>query len=660
MKNMPLNFFKMLLLCCLALSLGAPVVQAEETAKLPDVSVTATRSERELDKVPRNVTVITREEIQALSPFTITDVLKTVAGLTVRDFTGTGALASVDLRGFGETGSLHTLVMVDGRRINEVDLSGADFSTIPVENVERIEILRGPASVLYGDSAVGGVINIITRTGKGKPTHKMQAQYGSYELWGLRGYSQGGTENQKVGWFVSARHDYTDGYRQNSETRLQNLTFNTNFDAGQGWGFLVDGALNRTHYSLPGGLSQEQYDQNPRQTNTPNNFGKRQTGNIRGQVSKDWGTGGVLSADISYRHQKNESELAGFFNNRNESNINTWGVLPKYVLNHKIGGLNNRLTLGVDYYNTTMDTDNFVLNGPKKESIEYEMYSIGPYFLDELSLSQALMLSFGARYQKADYDITLEPADAASSSFDPDDELTAWTLGLTYTFLPGSKVYGRVSRTFRYPTTEEYVTFGVFNSDLEPEKGYNYEMGGEWSFMPGGRLSLAFYLLQMEDEISYNQDTFINENLDDTEHKGVEASLVVPVHKLLSLFGSLTYSENTFTAGPNDGNDIPLVPDWQAAAGATLTLQGFTGTVRVNYVGERFFGGDRANEFPKLDSFTTVDLNLNYVWERYKFFLNANNIFGEKYATWAYASSFGYSYYPEPDQVVWGGVAVTF
>lgn len=658
MRKLALLSIASLVFCYLAFSTGASLAIAAETAKLPEVSVTATRSERQLDKLPRNVTIITREEIQDLSPLSVTDVLKTLAGVTVRDYTGTGAIASVDLRGFGETGALHTLVLVDGRRVNQIDLSGVDFTTIPVENIERIEILRGPASVLYGDSAVGGVINIITRSGQGKPKFKVQGQYGSFNAWGLRGYADGGTE--KLGWFVSARHDYTDGYRQNSETRLQNLTFNTRYDAGQGWGFLLDGAVSKTHYSLPGGLNKEEYERDRRQSKNPNDWGEKKSGNIRGQISKDWGAGGVLTADLSFRRQENESELGGWHNAKRDTGINTWGILPKYVLDHSIGGLGNRLTLGVDYYNTSMDTDKFDLSGPKTESIEYKVSTLGPYFLDELNLTEALMLSFGARYQRADYDITLKPVGQANASNDYDDGQTAWTVGMTYTFLPGTKAYARVSRTFRYPTVEEYVTFGAFNQ-LDPEKGHNYEVGGEWTFMPGGRLSLACYVLQMEDEISYNKDTQTNENLDDTQHKGVEASLVVPVHKLLSLFGSLTYQENTFTAGPNDGKNIPLVPDWRAAAGLKLVLpQGFTSTLRLNFIGERPFGNDRANEFPKMDSVITLDLNLNYRWDRYKFFLNANNLLGEKYATWAYASSYGYSYYPEPEQAIWGGVGVDF
>ncbi len=654
-----LNALSVAMMLCLPLAgVTAAPAHAQQEVKLPEVSVTATRSERDLDKLPRNVTIITREQIERLSPLTVTDVLKTLAGITVRDYTGTGALASVDLRGFGETGLLHTLVTVDGRRLNQIDLSGVDFTTIPVENIERIEILRGPASVLYGDSAVGGVINIITRTGKGAPSGKVQGQYGSYGLWGLRGYAQGGLD--KLGWFVSARHDYTDGYRQNSETRLRNISFNTRYEAGNGWGFLLDGGLNQSHYSLPGGLSKEQYEQDRRQSNSPNDWGERREGGLRGQVRKDWGSGGVLTADVSFNRREAESEMGGWSNSRRDTGINTWGVLPKYVLNHSLGSMQNRITLGLDYYHTAMTTDRFQLSGPKTESVEYTVATVGPYFLDELSLTESVMFSFGARYQRADYDLDLKPVGSAHSSKSYDDDQTAWTLGLTYTVAAGSKLYARVARTFRYPTVEEYVTFGKF-CELKPEKGVNYEVGGEWTFMPGGRVSLALYLLQMEDEISYNKDTYANENLDDTEHKGVELSVVVPAGRMLSLFGSLTYQESTFTAGPFDGKKLPLVPDWKLSAGATVRpFKGFTGTLRVNYMGERPFGNDKANDYPEMESFYTVDLNLDYRWGRFNFFLNASNLLGEKYASWAYAGSWGYSYYPEPEQVVWGGVGFGF
>lgn len=626
-----------------------------ETVKLPEVAVTATRSERPLEKLPRNVTVITAEEIARLSPLTVTDLLKAVPGVVVRDYTGTGALASVDLRGFGETAGQHTLVLVDGRRLNQIDLSGVDFTNIPVENIERIEILHGPAGVLYGDSAVGGVINIITKKGKGAPGGRLQSTYGSWQTWGGRGYFQG--TSGRLGWFVSARHDSTEGYRENSETRLRNLTFNTTYDAAGGLSLLVDGALGQSNYSLPGGLSEEQYNQDRRQSVQDNSWGEKKLGFLRGRLRKDFGPAGVLTADVAYRRQESNSR---WYSDR-DTEINTYSFLPKYVWSTGLNGMTNRLTLGVDLYYVDMTTDKSQVGGPKTETTDYQVTSVGPYFLDELELTPQLTLSFGARYQTADYSIDIKPVGGTSSSYSPSDDQWAASLGLTYNPRPKMKLYGRVSRAFRYPTVEEYVTWGSFNPSLKPEKVWNYEIGGEYTFMPGGRVSVALYLLKLKDEIAYNKDTYLNENLEDTEHKGLEASLVVPVHKRVSLFGGVTYEEAKFTAGTYDGNDLPLVPNWKLSAGATVEpIDRLVATLQVTYVGERPYGNDKANAFPKMDAYTTVDLNLSYTWQRWRFFLNGTNLLGEKYADYAYAGSWGKSYYPAPEATVWGGVAVSF
>ena len=131
---------------------------------LPEVVVTGTRTAEEIQKVPASISVITAADIQRSSAKTAVDLLRREEGIVVRDLLGNGKAAQVDLRGFGETASSNTLVLVDGRRTNEIDLSGVDWAQIPVEQIERIEVLRGPGSVLYGDNAAAGVINIITKS----------------------------------------------------------------------------------------------------------------------------------------------------------------------------------------------------------------------------------------------------------------------------------------------------------------------------------------------------------------------------------------------------------------------------------------------------------------------------------------------------------------
>ncbi len=135
---------------------------------MEEVVVTATMIEEPIREIPKNVTVITREDIEQASSNNVVDLLAREANLNLLSFFGTDKRASVDIRGFGATGVSNVVVMVDGFRLNPPDLAGPDFSSVPLDQIERIEIVRGGGSVLYGDGAVGGVINIITKKGPAK------------------------------------------------------------------------------------------------------------------------------------------------------------------------------------------------------------------------------------------------------------------------------------------------------------------------------------------------------------------------------------------------------------------------------------------------------------------------------------------------------------
>lgn len=653
LMNAGKNCFYIVVVLALLVALAAGPAAAVDTT-LPDVSVSATRSEQAMVKLPTNVTLITRAQIEAINPLTVPDLLRSVEGLIVRDFTGTGASASIDMRGFGETGNLHTVVTVDGRRMNQIDLSGVDFTTIPVENIERIEILHGPAGVLYGDGAVGGVINIITKEGAKGLAGKVGATYGAYRMWGGKANLSGGTD--KVSFFASTRYDNWDGYRDNSETKIASFTFNVRYAASETYSFLFDGDVSRAKYNLPGSLSQAEMDADRRQSNRPDDWAENTDSHLRGQLRADWGPAGVFTFDLSYRMRKAESEIWSAL----DADIGIWALQPKYVVDFKLGSMGNRVTMGIDYYLTDMTSDTHPFDDSGDTSVDYKLSSLGFYALNELSLATNLILSFGGRYQMADYDIDIKQEGMPADSDTFNDKQYAFSVGLTYVVAPQSKVFARVSRAFRYPTVEEYVTYGAF-MNLDPEKIMSYEVGGAYSFGQGGKLTLSAFLMNLKDEIAYNQLTYQNENLEDTRHAGVELSLRIPLWAGAHLFGNLSYVKAEFTAGPYDGNRIPLVPEFKGAAGLSATVfKGFTAVLLVDYAGSRFYGGDKDNAFAELDPYTTVGLRLRYDYKNFGFFLNANNILGEKYCTYAYAGSWGNAYYPEPEQVVWGGVEVKF
>ena len=150
-------------------STGAPETQSAAVPAAtpddePDIVITATRNPQPLDETASAVTVITRQQIEQKKPFDLNDVIRLVPSLATAQTGSHGKQTSVFLRG---TESNHTLVLIDGARINPPDFGAVDLGTVLVENIERVEVLRGPQSALYGSDAIGGVINIITRRGSG-------------------------------------------------------------------------------------------------------------------------------------------------------------------------------------------------------------------------------------------------------------------------------------------------------------------------------------------------------------------------------------------------------------------------------------------------------------------------------------------------------------
>ena len=167
----------LILACTLAVGLTA---QTQEEQSDIEVVVTASRVEEPVKKVPAFVSVITSEELTSSGQTTLADALEGLAGIRFRSFSGNAALAEISMRGFGENSHGRVLVLVDGRRLNRADLASINWLEIPVENIERVEVVRGGSSVLYGDNSVAGVINIITKKGAPGFDISVSGKYGSF------------------------------------------------------------------------------------------------------------------------------------------------------------------------------------------------------------------------------------------------------------------------------------------------------------------------------------------------------------------------------------------------------------------------------------------------------------------------------------------------
>ena len=203
--------------------LAGPSVHAQKNPVLvaDEVVVTASRFEEKPGDQPIGVSVISGEEIRSSGETSLPRLLSRQAGVFVRDNSGSPDM-QVDLRGFGVTGDQNTLVLLDGRRLSEYELTTARWSSIPIESIDRIEIIRGSGAVLYGGGATGGVINVITKGAEhnGK-SFDAYAGGGSYNT---QDYRIGGQiAGESVGRGLSGGHFSSDQYRETKRVGKDNF-----------------------------------------------------------------------------------------------------------------------------------------------------------------------------------------------------------------------------------------------------------------------------------------------------------------------------------------------------------------------------------------------------------------------------------------------------
>ena len=646
----------------------------DQEVTLEEVVVTATRDTQEIRKIPANVTVITKEEIGQSNAQNVVDLLRNEADIQVEDYYGNGKSAVVDIRGFGETGPLNTLVLVDGRRVNAIDLSGVDWTQIPLDQVERIEIIRGAGSVLYGDNAAGGVINIITKKPEKPFSASAEVVGGSY------GYNR---ESASVSgkWgplsaILNTSHNSTDGYRENAFLRAEDVGGKVTYDLNENISFNLSGSFHQDDQGLPGALPKAIYEVDRRATLAPDDKAKTDDQYLDlGAKAKLWDFG-RLEMDLSYRNREVNTFWQSY-SEKDQSNISTWGVTPRYILEKPLWILPNKLTLGLDFY----DSDSKVLSESSFGSgrVEVTKQSTGAYVLDELSLLKSLILSMGYREEWATYDLFQEIPRATDKE---NISEPAWNVSLDYLFDKKSSAWLGVKRSFRFPVSDELIQyFPVFevNRSMKPQTGYQYEAGVRHAFTDQIETSLTLFCIENRDEIFFNPYTYTNENFPKTERLGIELGTKVKPLRWLTLWGNYSYIKPTLQAEPYSGNDIPGVPRHKGSLGADvqigrllierLDLSGHLGRIcdgllfstSANLVGSRYFISDWANQDDKLGGYYSINAKLSYTWKGLKAFVGVNNLTNQKYSEFGVVNATGAQYfYPSPGRNFIGGMSYIF
>jgi iron complex outermembrane receptor protein len=655
--------------------------------------------------VGASATVITADDIAHSPAQTLQEIIAQTPGVQLTSLFGgvNGAKTSVDLRGFGAFATSNTLVLINGRRLNDIDIAGVDFSTIPRDSIERIEITRGNSgAVLYGDNAVGGVINIVLKNGVGGPPVAMRAEAGV------------GSFNQRMASVSTALNSgpwstsfygnaiKSDGYRENNALDQRNGVGNLNYTTPDLKAFLtVTGDDQKL--GLPGGrivdpsIGVNELVTNRRGAATPFDYANQQGASATAGFTKTILNGVDLIVDGGVRKKDTQSAFFGtvpfasplpsFSSTYNDASLQTWSITPRLSIKNSILGVPSQILTGIDYYDATFHQDRGAFKGvPPTHIYDLSQQTLAGYWQHTVGLLPTTDFSYGARIQNTSlsardrYDPNAPGCamffncSAQASPLDSNETQYALHLGLEHRFNNIFSMFGRAARAFRTPNVDERVSSGpAFDPFFTPLPGdfklktqTSHDIEGGFRIKSGGfQMQSSIYNMDLENEIHFNPVLFFNTNLDPTRRYGSETSAALRVSDSVTLRGGMAYTRAVFREGAFAGNDVPLVSRYTASGGVTWNIWQnylvFDATVRA--WSERFMDNDQANTQRRIPADATVDLKLSGAYEHFFWSLSVNNLFDALYYDYAIASSFTpgrFSAYPLPGRTYMVKVGATF
>ncbi len=607
------------------------------------VIVTATRFPDSVPDAGSNVSVITQADIEHSPARTIPDLLKTSAGIDIRPLNGSMGIDSVvDIRGSGDAASSNTLILVDGQRLNPVDSGSIKWDTIPLSAIKQIEIIRGSNSVLYGDRANAGVINIITdKSDKSRASFKAEA--GSFGYSSFDAAAGGG----KDGWYgnLFAHDASSDGYRVNSDAKQTSAGGRIARRHTDGEAFL-DFSDYRERYGLPSALTLAQYNSNPRQSTTPNY--RTENDGYRVRPGGSFKLGSELNAEVdgSYSDSQLKARNVDWFY-RQQWQETALSFSPRLKWTHGTASTLSNVTIaGIDFYDGKAVGDQLdFATGSLQDRQTGQQRSQGVYFQNASMWKSGIDTTLGLRRQHFAQQVSDGSANLQAQN---SADLTAWNLAAGYRFMPAWRAYGKVARNFRLPNTDELFAYdpntykAIFNGALKPQTGQLIEGGLSWS---AGLFTQQLTLFQQDNhnEIGYIAANGQNANLDPTRRRGAEWEARWTPGNNWTLRGSLTTTQAIFTEGAYSGKTIPLVPGHKESISAQWDgVQAGIHSLSVVKVGDRYFGNDFANALNKLDGYTTLDYQVQWSMKPCSVILRVANLTAKKYAAIGYSST----YYP--------------
>lgn len=619
---------------------------------------------------PYAIKVYTREDIEKSGALNLLDFLKREATLNVSDWFGTGVKANVDLMGFGDNANSNILLLINGRRVNDIDLSGIDWSQVPLDIVERIEILKGPGCVLYGDNAVGGVINVITRKAD-EPAVSVssECEFGSYSL--DRESMDFNFSGENYGLYINAEHLSTDGYRKNSHYRSKSFYLNT-FRALSPGRILFEVGYHDYWYGLPGSLYDYEIGSVYSRRDSKYPLDNASMGDLFLNIGfeKPLSSNSKIGVNFYFRDKDGKDNWLSygtwsFIINRNIQHV---GARIQFFNEFELFSKLNTLIVGTEFHKADFSADTIYLQYQFLDDwTDIDRKTIGLFIQDSINILDTLSLFFGTRFQREDFsfDYTSRLGTTIDQALHFGEE--AYEVGINKRFKKGN-IFINFSRGFRVPKTDEYFSVWAtppVNKELLPQKNKTISLGANFELGENTRFNMDLFQMKVKDELYYDPLTFENKNYPEIERRGASFALDIKPLKNLSMGISYRFTEAEFSKGSYKGKKVPAVP--QNLFGIKLIYSSFGDKLLIyfdtKYRDSVYLINDLENKVEKLDSFWISNMKMEWkIKEGIKAYFGVNNIFNAKYCEYGATNSSGTvrALYPSPERNYYIGLKVEF
>lgn len=572
-----------------AVLLAGSAVAAQAQTSSDTLLVTATRTAQTADQALASVSVIDRAEIERKQAQTVTELLESTPGLTLINNGGRGKATSISLRG---TSSGHVLVLIDGIKAGSATLGTTAFEHLAVDQIERIEVVRGPRSSLYGSEAIGGVVHIFTRKGEQGFNPRFSVGAGSDATREVTLGASGGSEQ---GWYNLSISDYrTDGFSAKQE-------------GSYGYNPDDDGYDNRS-YALSGGY----------------------------QLSDR------LEGRLSWSQNRGDNEYDGgsdFDNYSNESRLQTLGgelrlaVSNNWDLSLTAGQSRDKGTVyGDGVYQSHIETQRDTANLQSEHSFSHSQLTWGvDYQQDEVTSSNAYSVSERDNLGVfALYQLYLGQHDLAFSLREDDNEQfgnqttgsIAWGMELPHAL----RLTASYGTAFSAPTFNDLYWPGSGNPDLEPEESDSWELGLSGDHA-GIEWSANLYQNDVDNLIAWapNAEGFwVPMNVDEARIRGLELAASTRL-------ANWDLSTTLDLMDPKDRNTDELLnrrPRKTLNVSADRDFGRYSLGSSLRAVGEREDGGD------ELEAYTRIDVRGSYqLGQDWALKAKIENLLDEEYET---------------------------